>query len=170
MNGNHTTTFSFDHLSKIFNMYPGYYDLSNRDLGNLLESCNLLEEECRQDDAVIANYQKWSFTASFLQLINAWQWFLSGVLLGIHACLPAQAMQIYYYSISFSYGSFLSAQFKGHYSLETNIEDNKVRKTRMEVWLDKNNSKDCINVKEGSVTKLLKGIKCQSNKSEKILW
>jgi len=151
-------------------MYPGYYDLSNRDLGNLLESCNLLEEECRQDDAVIANYQKWSFTASFLQLINAWQWFLSGVLLGIHACLPAQAMQIYYYSISFSYGSFLSAQFKGHYSLETNIEDNKVRKTRMEVWLDKNNSKDCINVKEGSVTKLLKGIKCQSNKSEKILW
>jgi hypothetical protein len=148
MSGDRTNTFSFKSLSKSFNELEGYHNLSNLDLGNALESWNLLEEEHRQNDSVIANYQKWSFTASFLQLINAWQWFFSGVLLGRQAYLPAQTMQMYYYSIFFSYGSFLSAQFKGHYTLETKVEDMKTRKIRKEVWLDKNNGKNCIEIKD----------------------
>jgi hypothetical protein len=148
MSGDRTTTFNFELLSNIFNELEGYCDLSNYDLGNALESWNLLEEGYRQDGAVIANYLKWSFTTSFLQLINAWQWFFSGVLLGRQAYLPAQTMQMYYYSIFFSCGSFLSAQFKGHYTLGTKVEDMKARKTRKEVWLGKNNGKHCVEIKD----------------------
>lgn len=148
MSGDRTTTFPFDLISQKFNELEGYDNASNFDLGNALESWKLLEEERRQDDEVVANYLGWSFTASFLQLINAWQWFFSGVLLGRQAYLPAQTMQMYYYSIFFSYGSFLSAQFKGHYTLEKKVEDAKTKKTRREVWLGGNNGKICIETKE----------------------
>lgn len=149
MSGDRTTALSFKLLSESFNELEGYYNLANSDLGVALESWDLLEEEHRKNDAVITNYKRWSFTASFLQLINAWQWFFSGVLLGRQAYLPAQTMQMYYYSIFFSYGSFLSAHFKGHYTLKTEIEDMKVRKTRKEVWLNqKNNGKSYIEIKD----------------------
>lgn len=150
MSENRTTSFCFESLSKSFNGLEGYWNLDNSDIGNALKSWDFLKEENRENEEIIASYQKWSFTASFLQLINAWQWFFSGLLIGRQADLPAQMMQMYYYSIFFSYGSFLSAQFKGHYTLKTEIkkteiEDTKVKKTRKEAWIGKDaNGKSCI--------------------------
>ncbi|MEL6275974.1 MAG: HEAT repeat domain-containing protein, partial [Bacteroidota bacterium] len=42
----------------------------------------------------------------------------------------------------FSYGSFLSAQFRGHYTLKEEFEGTKVKKTRKEIWLEENNDED----------------------------
>ena len=147
MSRNRTTTFSFELLSQKFNELEGYYNISNFELGKALESWNLSDQEHRQNDEIIANYLKWSFTASFLQLINALQWFLSGILLGRQAFLPAQTMQMYYYSIFFSYGSFLSAQFKGHYTIKEEFQGTRVQKTRREVWLEENNNEICLEIK-----------------------
>ncbi|UKO99956.1 hypothetical protein [Nostoc sp. UHCC 0870] len=146
-----STTFNFKTLSASFNKYKGYYNLDNLNLGNALETWNLLEETNREDINIIANYQKWSFTASFLQMLNAWQWFFSGILLGRQAYLPAQILQMYYYSIFFSYGAFLSANFKGNYSLKVEIgQDRKVKtKNRKEVWLSQEtNNKSQIMIKD----------------------
>lgn len=44
-------------------------------------------------------------------------------------------MQMNYYSIFFCYGAFLSAQLKGHYTLEI---DDRGKKTRKEVWMGQN--------------------------------
>src|SRR5690242_5878247 len=117
-------TFDFQSLLSTFNNENGYYDLSNSDIAYTLKNLNLLEEDNRKDENCIKIYKRWSFTASFLQMLNAWQWFFSGILLGRQANLPAQTMQMNYYSIFFSYGSFLSAQFKGHYTVETKIDNN----------------------------------------------
>ncbi|MBD2625523.1 hypothetical protein [Trichormus variabilis] len=150
MNEGRTTPVEFKILLERFNLLDGYDNLANDQLGKTLEGWNLLEENNRKKEQVIASYQKWSFTTSFLQMINAWQWFFSGVLLGRQAYLPAQSMQMYYYSIFFSYGAFLSAQCKGHYTVETKLEqDNKAKKTRKEVWLNtKSDGTSCIEIKD----------------------
>lgn len=141
MDADRTTAFSFKLISENFNKLQGYCNLANSDLGNRIESWNLLEQGNRKSDIFVKEYQKWSVTVSFLQLINAWQWFFSGVLLDRQAYLPAQTMQMYYYSIFFSYGSFLSAQFRGHYTIKTQMqEDGKPIKNRKEVWLNKKNN------------------------------
>lgn len=108
MSGHRTITFHFKSLLKSFNELHGYYNLANSDLGNLLEQCNLLEESNRDDDTTVEIYQKWSFTVSFLQLVNAWQWFFSGILLGRQACLPSQIIQMYYFNIFFLWSFFVS--------------------------------------------------------------
>lgn len=133
-NSDREETINFELISKIFNGKKGYFDLPNSDLGQLLISWNL--EENGEDETIISNYIKWSFTASFLQLINAWQWFFSGIILGRQGNFPAQTMQMNYYSIFFSYGAFLSAQLKGHYTLK--IDPAKKTKTRKEVWIVQN--------------------------------
>lgn len=137
MNQDRTTIFPFNAVLEIFNDFGGYYNLSNSDLSNELENLNLLDSNNREKKETVEKYQRWALTASFLQLLNAWQWFFSGVLLSRQACLPAQTMQMYYYSIFFAQGSFLSAQFKGQYTLKTQIENEtgKISKTRKEVWL-----------------------------------
>jgi hypothetical protein len=135
MSGERTRTYDIGSLSALFNELDGYYNLPNRDLAGLLVDLDLLQEQNRMDAQTVASYVKWSFTASFLQLVNAWQWFLSGVLLARQSYMPSQVMQMYYYSIFFSYGAFLSAQLKGHYTLRVETTDNgDVKKTRKEVW------------------------------------
>ena len=50
--------------------------------------------------------------------------------------LSRDTTQMYYYSIFFSYGAFLSAQLKGHYTLKLEFpNDSDVKKIRREVWI-----------------------------------
>lgn len=116
------TTFTFKKLSSEFNELRGYYNLNNNDFASQLKLLKLLGEEPEKENKVdnqeiIAIYNKWSFTVSFLQMLNAWQWFFAGILLERNSYLTTQAMQMYYYAIFFSYGSFLSAHFKGNYTI-----------------------------------------------------
>lgn len=118
----------------------GYYNLCNDDLQNLLVRLELLNEKRRFSRDVVASFVKYSFSISFLMMINAWQWFLAGILLGRHSYLPAQVQHLYYYSTFFSYRSFLAAHFKGRYTLHTehllNGQVPKELRTRRCVWLD----------------------------------
>jgi hypothetical protein len=73
-------------------------------------------------------------------MINAWQWFFSGALLSRQTYLPAQALQMWYYSIFFSSMSFLASQFRGIYTIAIQggkdgspFNRSKIRKA---VWLD----------------------------------
>jgi hypothetical protein len=102
-----TEAYSITALSKLFNLFDGYYDLDRIGLARFLEGMNLLEQENREGLETFAKYAKWSFAISFLEMLNAWQWFLAGIILSRQAYLPAQTMQMYYYSIFFSYRSFL---------------------------------------------------------------
>lgn len=116
------TTFEFSRLLSEFNKLEGYYNLSNDILASELKELNLLGENLEAENKVydpkkIYIYKKWSFTFSFMQMLNAWQWFFAGIVLQRNSHLKSQAMQMYYYSIFFAYGSFLSAHFKGHYTL-----------------------------------------------------
>jgi hypothetical protein len=136
-----TETFSLNTLSDLFNSLHGYYNLSGSDLSLELVKWNLLDESNQKDELVVVpRYVKWSFSASFLQLVNAWQWFLAGILLGRQVHMPAQVMQMYYYAIFFSYGAFLSAQIKGHYTLKWKSKsDGHTKKIRKEIWLGVDN-------------------------------
>jgi hypothetical protein len=121
-NDDRETTFEFTKLLSEFNNLEGYYNLSNTMLASELKELTLLGENLKAENKVsdtdkIYIYKKWSFTFSFMQMLNAWQWFFAGILLQRNSHLKTQAMQMYYYSIFFAYGSFLSAQFKGHYTL-----------------------------------------------------
>jgi hypothetical protein len=116
------TTFEFKKLSHEFNKLEGYYNLYNNELASQLKELKLLGQTVTAENKVddqekIAIYKKWSFTVSFLQMLNAWQWFFAGILLERNSYLTTQAMQMYYYAIFFSYGSFLSAHFKGKYTV-----------------------------------------------------
>lgn len=135
-----TKTFDFNMLSSLFNKFNGYYDAVNEQLFGTLVHWDLIDEKNRNDEAIVYGFMKWSFTVSFLKLINSFQWFLAGVLLERTAVFPAQVMQMYYYSIFFSYGSFLSGQGKGHYTIkeETNASG-EIIPTRREVWLELEN-------------------------------
>jgi hypothetical protein len=80
---------------------------------------------------------KWSFTVSYLELSNALEWFLAGILLHSKAYLPAQIMQMYYYSIFFSCGSFLAAHGKGHYTVKEELREHFETTTqRKVVWFE----------------------------------
>jgi len=121
-NNGRETTFLFQRLLDEFNDIEGYYNLYNDALASQLKELNLLgitkTEENKVDDIEkIAIYKKWSFSVSFLQMLNAWQWFFAGILLQRNSYLTTQAMQMYYYAIFFSCGSFLSAHFKGNYTV-----------------------------------------------------
>ena len=148
MPNDRSKTYNTASLSALFSKLNGYYNLDNRALARLLLKWDLLEDNNRKDTQIVASYMKWSFTVSFLQLLNAWQWFLAGILLGRQTYMPAQIMQMYYYSIFFSYGSFLSAQFKGHYTLKVKVANDKsIKKTRKEVWVGQDNNKPCLCIK-----------------------
>ena len=51
---------------------------------------------------------------------------------------------MYYYSIFFSEKSFLAGHFKGAYTVAVAVEDAQVSKTRMRVWLGKENGENSI--------------------------
>ncbi|HEY9804088.1 MAG TPA: hypothetical protein V6D25_27400 [Leptolyngbyaceae cyanobacterium] len=121
-NDGRETTFSFKDLLIDFNKIGGYYNLYNDGLAIQIKELKLLGENPKEANKVyeqekIYIYKKWSFSVSFLQMLNAWQWFFAGILLRRNSYLIAQANQMYYYAIYFSYGSFLSAHFKGKYTL-----------------------------------------------------
>jgi hypothetical protein len=123
-----TEAYDIDVLSELLTQFDGYYNLNIPDLANFLIDLELLEEGNRIGIQVFAKYVKWSFTVSFVEAINAWQWLLAGVLLSRQAQLPAQTIQMYYYSIFFSFRSFLSGHFKGRYTLK--------EQTRKDLWVD----------------------------------
>ncbi|MTJ52969.1 hypothetical protein FJR38_10075 [Anabaena sp. UHCC 0253] len=98
------TTFEFTKMLSEFNKLEGYCNLNNDTLASQLKELNLLGENLEAenkvyDEAKIAIYKKWSFTFSFMQMLNAWQWFFAGILLQRNSHLNNQAMQMYYYSI-----------------------------------------------------------------------
>lgn len=150
MNEYRTYPFSSQELYKTFHTLGGYIDIDNQGLAMTLRELNLLHSETnRKNKENLKIYQQWSFTASFLQMINAWQWFFSGVLLGRQAYLPSQTIQMYYYSIFFCYGAFLSAHFKGYYTVDYD-ESNK--RQRREVWItkEKHNNNQYIEINKQS--------------------
>jgi len=126
-----------DKLYWLFNELEGYYVWGNRELAMELLKWNLVEEKNQKDEGLSYSFLKWSFTVSYLELINALQWFSAGILLHRKAYLPSQIMQMYYYSIFFSSGSFLAAHGKGHYKVKEEFENypntNPVRK---EMWFE----------------------------------
>ena len=134
---NRSRPFASDKLHWFFNELSGYYDWGNQELEGSLLRWNLLEEKNRTDEKLAYSFLKLSFTVSYLELINALQWFSAGLLLKRKAYLPAQTLQMYYYSIFFSCGSFLAAHAKGYYTvkeeLHNNLETTTVRKV---VWFE----------------------------------
>ena len=102
---NRSRPFASDKLHWLFNELSGFYDRGNQELVRSLLHWNLLEEKNRADEKLAYSFLKWSFTVSYLELINALQWFSAGLFLHRKAYLPAQTMQMYYYSIFFSCGS-----------------------------------------------------------------
>jgi hypothetical protein len=129
---NREEPFASGTLTRLFIELSGYYDLGNEELAGILLRWNLLEERNRTDINLAYDFVKWSLTVSFLELVNSLQWFLAGVLLHRLARFPAQVMQLYYYSIFFSYGSFLAAHGKGYYTVKQELDGSK--STRKEVW------------------------------------
>lgn len=124
-------------LSELFPLVGGYYEMGNDELAGALLQWDLLEETSRRNEVTAWSYLKWSFTTSFLELLNALQWFASGILLERSSYFPAQTMQQYYYSIFFSYGSFLAIHGKGHYTVKIGLDDAKeTTTTRQELWFD----------------------------------
>lgn len=134
---NRSRPFASDKLHWLFNELSGFYDWGNQELVRSLLHWNLLEEKNRTDEKLAYSFLKWSFTVSYLELINALQWFSAGLFLDRKAYLPAQTMQMYYYSIFFSCGSFLAAHGKGHYTVKEELRDNLEKtKVRKEVWFE----------------------------------
>jgi len=110
--------------------------MGNEELDRALLRWDLLDEANRVKEKTAWNFLNWSLTASFLQLMNALEWFASGILLQRFSYLPAQTMQSYYYSIFFSYGSFLAIHGKGHYTVRLEQVGGQPKQTRQELWLD----------------------------------
>jgi len=111
--------------------------MGNEALDGTLLRWDLLDEHNRKNATIAWSYLKWSLTTSFLELMNSLQWFISGILLERSAYLPAQTMQQYYYSIFFSYGSFLAIHGKGHYTVKIGLDEFKdVKTNRRELWFD----------------------------------
>lgn len=124
-------------LLQFFNEVDGYYEMVNDELASTLLRWELLEDSNRSSAGRPWSFLKWSLTVSFLEMMNALQWFASGILLQRLAYLPAQVQQQYYYSIFFSYGSFLAIHGKGHYTVSIEeTESDETRAIRRELWLD----------------------------------
>jgi hypothetical protein len=125
----------FESLTEFFTEAGGYPPLGNEELGVTLVKWDLLQEENRNDPTSALRYLHWSLATSFLEWLNAIQWLAAGFVLQKTAYLPAQVLQSYYYSIFFSYGSFLALHGKGHYTVKVDIESsNEIESTRRELW------------------------------------
>lgn len=130
---------------EFFKSSDGYLDLNNDDLAEFLINLDLNGDAICKDSHKIVLFIPWAFTASFLQMINSWQWFFSGVLLGRQSYMPAQVNQALYYSIFFSSFSFLYSQLKGMATIAVDYTDGKdveESKTRKSFWLNYGNKKD----------------------------
>ncbi len=127
-----TTLISLANLSALFKVVGGYFSLSNRELRESLIDWDISRTGAQKDKETIVKFIKWSFSASFLQLVNAFQWFLAGLTLNTLGRFPAQYLQMYYYAIFFASGSFLSAYGKGMYTITQQPE----KPSRQEVWVD----------------------------------
>jgi hypothetical protein len=126
-----------DRLCWFFNELKGFYNWGNQELQGSLWRWNFLEEQHRTDEQLAYSFLKWSFTVSYLELINALQWLSAGVLLYRKAYLPAQTMQMYYYSIFFSYGSFLAAHGKGLYTVKEELREHfETTPDRRVIWFE----------------------------------
>lgn len=122
--------------TQLFQELGGYYEMGNQDLAGSLERWELLEDANRNNPERARNFLRWSITASFLHLANALQWFVAGLLLERASYLPAQTMQQEYYSIFFSYGSFLALHGKGHFTVRTDVVGDDIRPRRRDLWFD----------------------------------
>ncbi len=121
---------------ELFAQVDGYYPADSLSLQRTLEEMHLLDEAARSQPQTIATYIKWSYTTSFMMMLNAWQWFLSGILVGRQACLPAQVQHLNYYSTFFSYCSFLAAQFRGCYTTARSFRGSgEWKRERRLVWI-----------------------------------
>ena len=126
-----------DRLHWFFNELQGFYNWGNQELQGALWRWNFLEEQNRTDEQLAHSFLKWSFTVSYLELINSLQWLSAGILLYRQAYLPAQTMHMYYYSIFFSCGSFLAAHGKGHYTVSEEMRERfKTATQRKVVWFE----------------------------------
>ena len=78
-NNDREKTFSFNQLLREFNQLEGYCNLNNDELASQLKKLNLLEENVNAENKIhdpetIAIYKQWSFTVSFLQMLNWKYW------------------------------------------------------------------------------------------------
>jgi len=59
----------------LFNDCGGYFNRNNEDLQSIMIKWNLKEEDNLKNSKIALLYIPWCFSVSFLQMINAWQWF-----------------------------------------------------------------------------------------------
>jgi hypothetical protein len=78
---NRSKPIATDRLCWFFNELKGFYNWGNQELQGSLWRWNLLEEQHRTDEQLAYSFLKWSFTVSYLELINALQWLSAGILL-----------------------------------------------------------------------------------------
>lgn len=126
---------------ELFSKFGGYLDLNNDDLQYEMISWELANQENLGNHEIVFKYIPWCFSASFLQMINAWQWFFSGVLLSQQCYLPAQSLQCWYYATFFSSVSFLASQLRGiftiniEYDFENDTSAN-TKRNRKAIWIE----------------------------------
>jgi hypothetical protein len=126
-----------DQLASFFSDANGYENLCNTGLADKLLRFNLSESDNYKNPAIISSFVRWSFSVSFLMMLNAWQWFLAGISLGRQSFVPTQIMHLYYYSIFSASRAFLAANLKGRYALkiEKNTANSKEIRERRNVWI-----------------------------------
>lgn len=139
----------YNDQATIFEKTCAYLDLNNDGLANMAVHWNLLDSKNLQDNSIISSYLPWSYTVSFLYMVNAWQWFFSGVLLSRQTYLPAQILQTWYYSKFFASLSFLASHFKGIYTVEIKERNDPNvighSRTRRAIWFENSDpKKNCL--------------------------
>lgn len=129
--------YPMDDLTTLFDALGGYYDYYNQQLQSAMEKLTLTDPAKLTDKLTAGTYAKWCFTSSYLLMLNAWQWFLSGHLLAKSSHFPGQVNQMYYYAIFFASRSFLAAHMKGRWTVEiqTAKDLSVTKRVRRNVWL-----------------------------------
>ena len=129
--------YSIGDLLTLFDGLDGYYNYYNQQLQEVLEKLTLGDPSKLTDPKRAGTYAKWCFTSSYLLMLNAWQWFLSGHLLAKSSNFPGQVNQMYYYAIFFASRSFLAAQLKGRWTIQVQTAKDwtNAKRVRRDVWL-----------------------------------
>lgn len=123
---------------QLFNACEGYWDINNDVISDLLVKMQLSEETNRKDFERVAHYVRLTYSASFLYMMNAWQWLFSSVYLSRTAFMPAQENQAEYYSIFFAKLSFLASQNRGVFTIvkEYGQDVLNTKKVRKAMWMN----------------------------------
>ncbi len=130
-----STNSRFNALSKkemlsLFCTVDGYADGQNDTLYCFIEKLKLTVGENNVKAELLHDYAKVMYAISFLEMINAWQWFLTAQHTREFSASTAQRIQNEYYSIFFSMLSYLSLNQKGSFNISINGQDGKsVRKS-----------------------------------------